>query len=91
MVKTLCHHSDECMSCPFIRAHRTDTRETPGSSWPWGAYSVPANRPWIDRLAARGGCMCGGGGVSEPLHFPLTFAVNLKTKIEYQLRVSKIS
>lgn len=49
---TLCHHSGECMSCPFIQAHKTDTRETPGSSWPWGAYSMPAKGPWTDRLAA---------------------------------------
>lgn len=49
---TLCHPSDECMFCPFLQAHRTDTRETPGLSWPWGAYGVLVQGPWMDRQAA---------------------------------------
>lgn len=32
------------------------------------------------------GCM--SWGICEPLYFPLTFAVNLKARIKYQLRVS---
>lgn len=49
------------------------------------AREGPGMDPWQPEGTAR----VGGGGIDEPPYFPLAFAVNLKTRIKNQLRVSK--
>lgn len=49
---TLCHPSDECMS--IRTSPQNGHQRDPGLSWPWGAYSVPAQGPGWTAGSLRG-------------------------------------